>query len=144
VIFSDRTMKEALAEKRIQVDPLVEANIQPSSIDVRVDSYFRTFQNHRYPFIDPRTPQPDLTTQVEADGDTPFMLHPSEFVLGSTLEVVSLSDDVVARLARSPHPFHRRFHRPGVLRPHHSRAIKRGHPPDRHLPRYEDRPDFLL
>lgn len=91
-------MKEALAEKRIQVDPLVEANIQPSSIDVRVDAYFRTFENHRYSFIDPRTPQPDLTTQVEADADNPFMLHPGEFVLGSTLEVVSLADDVVARL----------------------------------------------
>ncbi len=98
MIFSDRTIKEALVGKRIQIDPLVEANIQPSSIDVRVDSYFRTFQNHRYPFIDPRTPQPDLTSQVEADGDHPFILHPGEFVLGSTLELITLADDVVARL----------------------------------------------
>ena len=98
MIFSDRTIKEALAAGRIQIDPLVEANIQPSSIDVRVDCYFRTFENHRYPYIDPRTPQPDLTTQVEADEENPFMLHPGEFVLGSTLEGVTLADDVVARL----------------------------------------------
>ena len=98
MIFSDRTMKEALAEKRIQVDPLVEANIQPSSIDVRVDEFFRTFENHRYSYIDPRTPQPDLTTEVQADDDHPFILHPGEFVLGSTLEAITLADDVVARL----------------------------------------------
>jgi len=98
VIFSDRTMKQAFAEKRVQIDPLVEANIQPSSIDVRVDSYFRTFENHLYSFIDPRTPQPDLTTEVEADEDHPFILHPGEFVLGSTLEAITLADDVVARL----------------------------------------------
>ena len=98
MIFSDRTIKESIAAGRIIIDPYDEAMVQPSSIDLRVDRFFRVFENHRYPFIDPRTPQPDLTTQVEADEDTPFMLHPGEFVLGSTLEAVTLADDVVARL----------------------------------------------
>jgi dCTP deaminase len=98
LVFSDRTIKEALAQRRIAIEPLAEGNIQPSSIDVRVDSQFRTFENHRYALIDPRTPQPDLTTLVEADNGSPFILHPGEFVLGSTLEVVTLGDDVVARL----------------------------------------------
>lgn len=72
--------------------------VQPSSIDLRVDRYFRVFQNHKYPHIDPRTRQEDLTTIVEVSGDEPFVLHPGEFVLGSTLERVRLGDDVVARL----------------------------------------------
>jgi dCTP deaminase len=98
VIFSDRTIKAALAEGRIEVEPLDERCIQPSSIDLRVDSAFRVFENHRYPHIDPRAPQEDLTKLVEvADGDT-FVLHPGEFVLGSTLERVRLGADIVARL----------------------------------------------
>ena len=98
VIFSDRTIRDALASGRIVIDPLEPDYIQPSSIDLRVDRYFRVFENHRYPYIDPKRDQPDLTTEVATDGDEPFVLHPGEFVLGSTLESVKLADDVVARL----------------------------------------------
>ncbi len=98
MIFSDRTMKEALASGQIAVEPLEESFIQPSSIDLRVAEVFRTFENHKYPVIDPKAPQDDLTTEVKATEEHPFILHPGEFVLGSTLEVVRLGDDVVARL----------------------------------------------
>ena len=72
--------------------------LQPSSIDVRLDRFFRVFENHRYPHIDPAADQSDLTREVEPDGDEPFILHPGEFVLGSTYEVVSLPDDIAARV----------------------------------------------
>jgi dCTP deaminase len=98
VIFSDRTIREALDAGRIFIDPFVAAHVQPSSVDLRVDRYFRVFENHRYPYIDPKEPQAELTSEVEAEDKEPFILHPGEFVLGSTLEVVRLSDDIVARL----------------------------------------------
>ena len=72
--------------------------LQPSSVDVRVDRYFRVFHNARYPYIDVKLPQEELTEQVEIDEERPFILHPGEFVLGSTLERVTLPDDLVARL----------------------------------------------
>ncbi len=98
MIFSDRTIKEAIAAGRIVIDPYDEHLVQPSSIDLRVDRSFRVFENHRYPLIDPRHPQDDLTSLVEVSHDEPFVLHPGEFVLGSTLERVRLGDDIVARL----------------------------------------------
>jgi dCTP deaminase len=72
--------------------------VQPSSIDVRLDRFFRVFENHRYPHIDPSVEQPDLTRLIEAEGDAPFILHPGEFVLASTYEVVTLPDDIASRL----------------------------------------------
>jgi dCTP deaminase len=72
--------------------------VQPSSIDIRLDRYFRVFENHRYPHIDPAQEQPDLTRLVESVGDEPFVLHPGEFVLASTFEIVTLGVDVAARL----------------------------------------------
>jgi dCTP deaminase len=72
--------------------------IQPSSIDLRLDRLFRVFENHRYPHIDPAEDQPELTRLVEPDDDEPFILHPGEFVLGSTYEVITLPDDIAARL----------------------------------------------
>lgn len=98
MILSDRSIRSAISEGRIVIDPFDAAMIQPSSIDLRVDRYFRVFENHRYPFIDPKQNQLDLTTQVETEAADPFMLHPGEFVLGSTLESVRLGDDIVARL----------------------------------------------
>lgn len=98
MIFSDRTIKESMASGRISIDPYDETCLQPSSIDLRVDRFFRVFENHRYPHIDPRTRQEDLTTIVETPPGEAFVLHPGEFVLGSTLERVHLGDDVVARL----------------------------------------------
>lgn len=98
VILSDRTLREELAAGRIVIDPLDETCIQPSSVDLHVDGLFRVFRNHTTPFIDPKQPQDDLTELVEVDDDGAFVLHPGEFVLGSTLEHVGLPDDLVARL----------------------------------------------
>src|SRR4029077_5992924 len=86
-----------LEEGRIEIEPYDPSLLQPSSVDVRVDRYFRVFRNSRYPYIDVKAEQDDLTELVEID-DEPFILHPGEFVLGSTLERVKLPDDLVARL----------------------------------------------
>jgi dCTP deaminase len=98
MILSDRTIKESIASGRIVIDPFDESYVQPSSIDLRVDRFFRVFENHRYPYIDPKESQEDLTVLVEVSDDEPFILHPGEFVLGSTLERVRLGEDLVARL----------------------------------------------
>ena len=98
MVLSDRTIAGLIAEGRIGIDPYDESLLQPSSVDVRVDRFFRVFHNARYPYIDVREPQDELTEQVEVEEDTPFILHPGEFVLGSTLERVALPDDLVARL----------------------------------------------
>jgi len=98
VLLSDRDILAEIKAKRIVVEPYDETMIQPSSIDFRLDRYFRVFENHRYPHIDPAADQSDLTRQVEPEGDEPFILHPGEFVLGSTLEVVTLPDDLAARV----------------------------------------------
>lgn len=97
MIFSDRSIKQAIESGSILIDPFEPSHVQPSSVDLRVGDGFRVFVNHRYSEIDPRAPQEDLTQLVEV-GDGPFMLHPGEFVLGSTLERVKLGEDVVARL----------------------------------------------
>jgi len=98
VLLSDRDILAEIHDKRIVVDPYDEAMVQPSSIDFRLDRYFRVFENHRYPHIDPAADQSDLTRMVEPVGEEPFILHPGEFVLGSTLEVVTLPDDLAARV----------------------------------------------
>ena len=98
MVLSDRTIRRLLHQGRIGIDPYDESLLQPSSVDVRVDRYFRVFHNARYPFIDVKQPQEELTELVEIDGETPFILHPGEFVLGSTLERIRLPDDLVARL----------------------------------------------
>jgi dCTP deaminase len=98
VLLSDRDILDEIHAKRIVVEPYDEAMVQPSSIDFRLDRYFRVFENHRYPHIDPAADQSDLTRMVEPVGDEPFILHPGEFVLGSTFEVVTLPDDLAARV----------------------------------------------
>jgi dCTP deaminase len=98
VLLSDRDILAEIKADRIRVEPYDETMIQPSSIDFRLDRYFRVFENHRYPHIDPAADQSDLTRVVEPEGDEPFILHPGEFVLGSTHEVVSLPDDIAARV----------------------------------------------
>lgn len=98
MLLSDRDLKAALASGRMALTPYDEAMVQPSSIDVRLDRYFRVFANHRYTHIDPALQQDDLTELVEVDDDDAFMLHPGEFVLGSTLEVITLGDDLASRL----------------------------------------------
>jgi dCTP deaminase len=98
MVLSDRTIRRLLDESRIGIDPFDEELLQPSSVDVRVDRFFRVFHNARYPFIDVKEPMEDLTELVEVKGSDPFILHPGEFVLGSTLERIRLPDDLVARL----------------------------------------------
>src|SRR3954463_3001558 len=98
MLLSDRDIRADLDAGRIGLDPLDREMIQPSSIDVRLDRYFRLFDNHKYPVIDPSIDQPELTRLVEVDTGEPFVLHPGEFVLGSTYEQVTLPDDVAARL----------------------------------------------
>jgi dCTP deaminase len=98
VVLSDRTIKAEIAAGRILVDPYEEELVQPSSIDVRVDGQFRVFHNGRYPYIDVRQPMEGLTELVHPDPGEPFILHPGEFVLGQTLERVTLPNDLVARL----------------------------------------------
>lgn len=98
MLLSDRDLLTEIDNKRVAVEPFDLEMIQPSSIDVRLDRMFRVFENHKYPHIDPSIEQADLTRLIEPDGDDPFILHPGEFVLGSTLEVVSLPDDLAGRL----------------------------------------------
>jgi dCTP deaminase len=98
MVLSDRSIREELAAGRLVIDPFDEALLQPSSVDVRVAGQFRVFRNNLQPYIDVRRPSEDLTELVEIVGDVPFILHPGEFVLGSTLERVAVPDDLVARL----------------------------------------------
>jgi dCTP deaminase len=96
--LSDGDLRKELASGRLGLDPFDEAMIQPSSVDVRLDRFFRVFNNTKYTHIDPRQQQDDLTTLVETVDDESFVLHPGEFVLGSTFEAVDLPDDLAGRL----------------------------------------------
>ncbi|WP_432560236.1 dCTP deaminase [Granulicoccus sp. GXG6511] len=98
MLLSDRDIRARIEAGEIGLDPWTPEMVQPSSVDVRLDRYFRTFENHRYPHIDPAEAQSELTRMVEPSGEEPFILHPGEFVLGSTLETVTLPTDVAARL----------------------------------------------
>lgn len=98
MLLSDRDIRAEAEAGRVRLEPYEPAMIQPSSIDVRLDRFFRVFENHRYPHIDPAQEQAELTREVAPIGDEPFILHPGEFVLGSTYEMVSLPDDIAARL----------------------------------------------
>lgn len=98
MLLSDRDIRGEVDAGRVVLEPYDAAMVQPSSVDVRLDRFFRVFENHRYPHIDPSSEQPDLTRLVETSGSDPFVLHPGEFVLASTFEVVTLPDDVAARL----------------------------------------------
>jgi dCTP deaminase len=98
MILSDRTIREEIAAGRIVVDPFDESFLQPSSIDLRVDRYFRVFRNHSAKVIDVKENQEYLTELVEVGNEQPLILHPGEFVLGATLERIALADDLVGRL----------------------------------------------
>ena len=98
MLLSDRDIRAEIAAGRVGCEPFTESMIQPSSVDVRLDKFFRVFENHRYSVIDPSMEQPDLTREVVTEGDEPFILHPGEFVLASTYEVITLPDDIAGRL----------------------------------------------
>lgn len=97
-VLSDRTIMAAIDEGRLRIAPFAADHVQPSSVDLRLGKYFRVFEHSRYTHIDVREPQPDLTQGMEVRGDEPFVLHPGEFALGTTLERVGLPDDLVGRL----------------------------------------------
>ena len=98
MLLSDRDIRAEVEAGRIGLEPYAAELVQPSSIDVRLDRYFRVFENHRYPHIDPAVEQPELTRPVSPEEGEPFILHPGEFALGSIFEAVSLPDDVAARV----------------------------------------------
>jgi dCTP deaminase len=98
MLMSDRDIRASIESGQIGLEPLEMGLLQPSSIDVRLDRFFRLFDNHKYAFIDPAEQQDELTRLIEVDPSEPFILHPGEFVLGSTYEFVTLPDDVAARL----------------------------------------------
>lgn len=98
MVLSDRTIKEEIAKGRVVIEPLGERCIQPASVDVHLDHQILVFRNSRRPFIDVKGDMSDLTEMIEIDDGSPFMLHPGEFVLASTLEYISIPDDLVSRL----------------------------------------------
>ncbi|GII67279.1 dCTP deaminase [Sphaerisporangium krabiense] len=98
MLLSDGDIRAEIKSGRVRIDPFDATMIQPSSVDVRLDRYFRVFENHRYPHIDPSIEQAELTRLVVPDGEDAFILHPGEFVLASTYEVIGLPDDIAGRL----------------------------------------------
>lgn len=98
MLLSDRDLRKELDAGNLEVDPFDVSMIQPSSIDVRLDRFFRVFDNTKYTHIDPSIQQDELTSLVENPDDDPFVLHPGEFVLGATFESVRLPDDLAGRL----------------------------------------------
>lgn len=98
MLISDRDIRKELNDGRIVLEPFDESMIQPASVDVRIDRFFRLFDNHKYAHIDPSKDQSELTHLVEVDPNEPLILHPGEFVLGATYEKVTLPADIAARL----------------------------------------------
>jgi dCTP deaminase len=98
MLLSDRDIRAELASGRVKVEPFEEKMVQPSSVDVRLDRFFRVFENHKYESIDPSIEQSELTREIAVGSDDFFILHPGEFVLASTYEVITLPDDIAGRL----------------------------------------------
>jgi len=98
VLLSDRDIRAEIAAGRVAVEPFAESMVQPSSVDVRLDRFFRVFENHKYSVIDPSIEQSELTREVIVEPNEHFILHPGEFVLASTYEVITLPDDIAGRL----------------------------------------------
>lgn len=98
MILSDRSIKDGIADGRIVIAPYDETLVQPASIDIRLDNRFRVFRNYKYASIDPRAPQEDLTELITVGEEETFYVHPGEFMLGNTVERVTLGDDLVGRV----------------------------------------------
>ena len=98
MLLSDRDIRKAYAGGRISLDPWDSTMVQPASVDVRLDRFFRVFNNYKYTYVDPAENQGDLTQQFEVAADEPWILHPGEFILGSTWEYVKLDSTIAARL----------------------------------------------
>ena len=151
MVLSDRTIRRELDEGRIVVDPIDFDDIQPASIDLHLDNRFLVFSNSRRPYIDVRESQADLTEEVKIEGDDQFILHPGEFVLGSTLEHIELPDDLVARLEgksslgthRPANPQHRRFRGSRMARSSDVGTQQRSPPAHCLVSRHENRADLF-
>ena len=147
MLLSDRDLRAEIAAGRLGIDPFDDTLVQPSSIDVRLDCMFRVFNNTRYTHIDPAQQQDELTSLVEPVDGEPFVLHPGEFVLGSTLELFTLPDDLAGRLegksslGRLGLLTHSTagFIDPGLQRSHHARAVQRRQSADHPVAGHEDR-----
>ena len=138
VLLSDRDIRAEIAAGRVALDPFDETLLQPSSVDLRLDRHFRTFNNHAYTHIDPALQQDDLTRMVEPAADEAFVLHPGEFVLGLDLR----GHHAARRRRRAPggqvepgspraaDPLDGGLHRPGVLGARDAGALQRRQPPD--------------
>ena len=98
MLLSDRDIRAEITAGRVAVEPFAESMVQPSSVDVRLDRFFRVFENHKYSVIDPSIEQSELTREVIVEPNEHFILHPGEFVLASTYEVITLPDDIAGRL----------------------------------------------
>ena len=98
MLLSDRDIRAEIAAGRVAVEPFAESMVQPSSVDVRLDRFFRVFENHKYSVIDPSIEQSELTREVIVEPNEHFILHPGEFVLASTYEIITLPDDIAGRL----------------------------------------------
>ena len=101
MLLSDRDIRSEINAGRVAVEPFEEAMIQPSSVDVRLDKFFRVFENHKYSVIDPSIEQAELTREVVAEDGEAFILHPGEFVLASTYEIITLPDDIAGPYCES-------------------------------------------
>ena len=142
MLLSDRDIRAEVSAGNLGIDPFDASMVQPSSVDVRLDKLFRVFNNTRYTHIDPSKQQDELTSLVEPAEGEPFVLHPGEFVLGSTLELTTLPDYLAGRLEGKSSlgrlGLDGRIHRPGIQRPHHPRAVQCGEPADHPVARDED------
>ena len=98
MLLSDRDIRAEISAGRVAVEPFAESMVQPSSVDVRLDRFFRVFENHKYSVIDPSIEQSELTREVIVEPNEHFILHPGEFVLASTYEIITLPDDIAGRL----------------------------------------------
>ena len=149
MLLSDRDILAAQADGHISLDPWTPEMVQPASIDVRLDRFFRLFNNHAYTYVDPAENQGALTEQFEVQPDEPWILHPGEFALASTWEYVKLDPTISGRQELAgplgyPHPFHRRFQRSRFRRAYHARAVECEHLAGQTVAGHENRPDVLL
>ena len=146
VLYSDRDIRAAIDAGDLIINPFDPELVQPSSVDVRMDRHFRVFNNSKYTHIDPKQQQDDLTSMVEVAEDEPFVLHPGEFVLGSTLERFALPAHMAGRLegksslAGVAHAFDRRVCGPGLFRPHHPGVVECGQSAHHVVAGHEGRP----
>ena len=98
MILSDRSLLEEIKKGHLVVKPFDESCLQPASIDLRLANEFRVFKHINHALIDTKVPFSEYTELVKVNDGEKFVLHPNEFVLGSTLEWVKVPADLVGRI----------------------------------------------